>query len=200
MSDPTLAWQRLQEGNDRQVAFHRLAARTCPPHAAVFRCAEADAASDVLLGHGAGSLIDVSTWGHVIDVGVLATMEHAVDGLGVPLIVILGHEDCSAIQAAIRAWNDISIPDGATRVAIEQAMSSIVRRRRATEMFDDVCSSHILEVGLALMQRSPVIARRIDSGECGIVCATTDPSDGRIRVHGTMGAIDATSDALLERV
>ena len=57
----------------------------------------------------------------------------------------------------------------------------------------------MVSVGMALLERSPVIARRVDAGLCGIVCATTD-DDGRVRPYATVGALGEAGDSLLERV
>lgn len=202
MSDPMSAWQRLRAGNElfflpvhgRQQTLHQGA-----PVAAVFRCADTDVASEMVFGQSWGSLIDVSTWGHVIDTGVLGTLEHAVETLEIPLIVVLGHHNCGAMRAAMRAWQNAELPDGASRVAIEQALSSIVRRGSAGDNPDEIGSAHVVSVGMSLLERSPVIARRVDAGSCGIVCATTD-DDGRVRAYATVGALGEAGDSLLERV
>lgn len=203
MSDPLTAWQRLRAGNEQffvPVRSHRGRFESDGPVAAVLRCADAGVASEMVLGQSWGSLMDVSTWGHVIDAGVLATMEYAVGTLEVPLIVVLGHDDCAAVRTAMRAWNEAAMPDGAMRTVVEQAMSSIVRRGSAADSIDAVTSAHMVETGLALLERSPVIARRIDAGRCGIVCGATDSQTGRIRVYATVGSVGETEDALLECV
>lgn len=203
MSDPISAWQSLRSGNESFFVPVRSRRRQLPaerPAAAVFRCADAPFASEVVFGQSWGSLLDISTWGHVIDAGVLATMEYAVDTLEVPLIVVLGHDDCAAMRAAIRAWDDAVMPEGATRTVVEQAMSSIVRRGCAAGPVDALMSSHIVETGLSLLERSPLIARRVDAGTCGIVCAATDPGTGRLRAQATIGAVGETEEPLLECV
>jgi carbonic anhydrase len=63
-----------------------------------------------------------------------------------------------------------------------------------------VCSSDLVETGLGLLERSPVIARRVDAGRCGIVCATTNSDDGRLRAYATVGAVGEISDSLMECV
>ncbi len=201
-SDPLIAWQRLRAGNERlyvPVRGHR-GGLTERPVAAVFRCADAGLASEVAFGQGWGSLIDVSNWGHVIDGGVLATLEYAVTTLEVPLIVVLGHQDCHAMRTAMRAWNDAVLPEGATRTVIEHAIGSIVRRGADADSIETVTSAHIVETGLALLERSPAISRRIDAGQCAIVCATTTSNDGSIEVHATVGAVGEVDGSLLECV
>ena len=202
MSDPMNAWQRLRAGNELfflpvrggQQTLHRGV-----PVAAVFRCADTDVASEMVFGQGWGSLLDVSTWGHVVDTGVLATLEHAVETLEVPLIVVLGHHECSAMRAAMRAWQHAELPDGAGRMVVEQALSSIVRRGSAADSVDEISSAHVVSVGMSLLERSPLIARRVDAGKCGIVCATTD-DDGRVQAYATVGALGEAGDSLLECV
>ena len=131
---------------------------------------------------------------------MLATLEYAVDTLGVPLIVVLGHQGCHAMQTALRSWKDATLPDGATRTMIEQTFGSIVRRGCGADSVEDVTAAHITDTGLALVERSPVIARRVDARRCGIVCATTGLADGRIRTYATVGAVGDSSDPLLECV
>ena len=203
MNDPLIAWQRLRAGNEHffvPLRGHRAAPAEDRPHAVVFRCADASVASEIVFGQSCGSLLDVSNWGHVIDSGVLATMEYAVETLDVPLIVVLGHEECQAVRAGMRAWHEAVIPDGATRTVVEKVMSSIVRRGVGAESIESVSPAHIVNTGLSLMEQSPLIARRIDAGRCGIVCASVDPDTGRLRSHAAIGPVGEASDSLLECV
>jgi len=203
MSDPLVSWQRLRSGNERffmPVRAHKGGVIDEQPVAAVFRCADTGVASETVFGQGWGSLIDISTWGHVVDSGVIATLEYAVESREVPLIVVLGHHDCHAMRTAMRAWTEAIMPEGATRTVVEHAIGSIVRRGAAADSLEAVTAAHIVETGLALLERSPVIARRVDGGRLAIVCATTNPVDGRIVAHGTVGAVGEVDGALLECV
>ena len=70
----------------------------------------------------------------------------------------------------------------------------------ALESADAVAEAHIVETGLALLERSPVIARRVNAQKCGIVCAITNSVDGRVRVLATVGAVGEADGSLLECV
>ena len=123
-AEPLNTWNRLREGNERLT--HASAAQqerqsAGKPIAAVFRCADAAQTSEAIFDQGSGSILNVSTLGHVIDAGVLATMEYAVGTLEVPLIVVLGHQECAAMQMALQAWNEASMPEGALRAVAERA-------------------------------------------------------------------------------
>ena len=127
-------------------------------------------------------------------------MEYAVETLEVPLIVVLGHHDCQAMRTAMRAWSDGVLPEGAARAVVEQAIGSIVRRGTHAASIDSMTSAHIVETGLSLLQRSPVISRQIDEGRCGIVCAATCPEDGLLMTYATIGTVGGVEDSLLECV
>ena len=201
-TEPLSTWNRLREGNERLThasAAHRERHSAGKPIAAVFHCADAAQTSEVLFDQSLGSVLNVSTLGHVVDAGVLATMEYAVGTLEVPLIVVLGHQECPAMQMALQAWNEAIMPEGALRAVAEQTMSSIVRRGCTAESVDSVTVAHIVDTGLALLEHSPVISRRVDAGSCGIVCVTMDV-DGRLRTHATIGALGDSHEALLECV
>jgi len=201
-AEPLSTWNRLREGNERRThtgVAHRERHSAGKPIAAVFHCADAAQTSEVLFDQSLGSVLNVSTLGHVIDAGVLATMEYAVGTLEVPLIVVLGHQQCPAMQMALQAWNEAIMPEGALRAVAEQTMSSIVRRGCTAESVDSVTVAHIVDTGLALLEHSPVISRRVDAGSCGIVCVTMDV-DGNLRTHATIGALGDSHEALLECV
>lgn len=201
-AEPLSTWNRLREGNQRLAhpgVAHRERHSAGKPIAAVFHCADAAQTSEMIFDQSSGSVLNVSTLGHVIDAGVLATMEYAAGTLEVPLIVVLGHQGCSAMQMALQAWNEAIMPEGALRAVAEQTMSSIVRRGCTAESADSVAVAHIVDTGLALLEHSPVISRRVDAGTCGIVCVTMD-SDGRLRTHATIGALGDSHETLLECV
>lgn len=201
MSAPFYAWQRLRAGNERhlQPVLGLPGELTERPIAAVFRCADSAVASETLFGQNPGTLIDVSTWGHVTDSGVIGTLEYAVEHLEVPLVVVLGHHECRAMTAAMRAWTEAALPDGAARTTVEHVIASIVRRGTQVNSVESLTATHVTDTGLALLERSPLIARRVDAGACGIVSVTAGP-DGRIRTHAAIGPVGEASEKLLECV
>jgi carbonic anhydrase len=205
--NPSSAWRRLQAGNrcshTTVRSTKRVAGNGEVPVAAVFRCADADTPSEVVLGQSRGSLIDVSTWGHVIDTGTLATMEYAVGTLKTPLIVVLGHPHCAAMQTALTAWNNVTFPTGAARTVVEQAISSLTRLGGRIDNADELSAAHVVNTGASLLHRSPIIAAAVDSGQSAIVCVMGggDSADGGLlRTCATFGDVQVTGSTLLECV
>jgi carbonic anhydrase len=145
-TNPLIVWQRLRTGNDHLYA--PLGRRDEPASdrqvAAVFGCSDSGLCGQQVFGQSRDSLIDIKNWGHVIDSGVIATLEYAVETREVPLIVVLGHQDCDAIRTAMQAWSDAVLPGGATRTVVEHVIGSIVRRGTEAESADAVAAQSTL--------------------------------------------------------
>ncbi|MBY0443369.1 MAG: hypothetical protein K2Q25_14730 [Mycobacteriaceae bacterium] len=205
MSHPSIAWQRLQTGNRLSYAAlrtikHTVDADAHSPLAVVFRCADADTSSEAIFGQSARSLITISNWGHVIDTGVLATAEHAVGTLRTPLIVILGHQHCTAMHTALQAWKNVTIPEGTTRTVVEQAISSLACQNANISSPDELSAAHVAQTGVTLLEKSAVIAKAVDSRRCAIVCAVTAADNGQLHTCATFGEVAESNAPLLECV
>ena len=108
-------WNRLLAGNRRfaegkPVHPNRSAERARrlstrhEPDAAILSCSDARVSPDIIFDAGIGDLFTVRTAGQVIDNAVIASLEYAVDVLGVRLLVVLGHQNCGAIKQACREY------------------------------------------------------------------------------------------------
>jgi carbonic anhydrase len=86
----------------RQDAARRAAvAEAQAPRVAVLACADSRTAPEVLFDQGLGDLFVVRIAGNVASDEAVASLEYAVEHLGVTLIVVLGHERCGAVKAAL---------------------------------------------------------------------------------------------------
>ena len=96
----------------------------------MFGCADSRVAAEIIFDQGLGDMFVVRTAGHVIDSAVLGSIEYAVTVLDVPLIVVLGHDSCGAVQATLTALDDGVIPGGYVRDLVERVTPSILTGRR----------------------------------------------------------------------
>lgn len=71
------------------------------PFAAYVSCSDSRVPPELLFGRGLGELFIVRNAGNTLDTAALGSLEFAVSVLGVPLIVVMGHEDCGAVKAAV---------------------------------------------------------------------------------------------------
>lgn len=107
-----MALKCLKEGNARFVAGTplqrmysemraNLFVRGQNPYAAIVGCSDSRAPMELIFDAGLGDLFIIRTAGNVIgDIG-LGSLEYAVDELKTPLIVVMGHQQCGAVRAAI---------------------------------------------------------------------------------------------------
>ena len=175
-TSPVTAWKALKEGNERfvggrpahpsQSIEHRASLAVAQkPTAVVFGCADSRVAAEIIFDQGLGDMFVVRTAGHVIDSAVLGSIEYAVTVLNVPLIVLLGHNSCGAVQATLSALDDGVVPAGFVRDIVERVAPSILLGRRdGLNRVDEFEARHVIETGAQLMSRSTAIAARVNAG------------------------------------
>ncbi len=174
-----------------QSAQHRaLLAAAQRPTAVVFGCADSRVAAEIIFDQGLGDMFVVRTAGHVLDSAVLGSIEFAVTELGVPLIVVLGHDSCGAVKATLAALDDGQVPGGYVRDIVERVTPSILLgRREGLTRVDEFEARHVLETGAQLMARSTVISEGVAAGTLAIVGLTYHLVDGRVVHRDHLGDI-----------
>src|ERR1043165_1234695 len=113
------ALKRLLDGNARFVAgkstepqgvalVERRAALTKDqkPFAIIVSCSDSRVPPELIFDVGLGDIFVVRTAGEVVDNIDTGSIEYAVEHLGVSLIVVLGHERCGAVSAAVSGGNE----------------------------------------------------------------------------------------------
>lgn len=111
---PKEALQRLIEGNKRFVAEQPEHGRTSKeyrkelaggqqPFAAILGCSDSRVIPEMAFDQGLGDLFVVRVAGNVVAADVLGSLQYAGWHLKVPLLVVLGHEGCGAVAAALDA-------------------------------------------------------------------------------------------------
>ncbi|MGH3522753.1 MAG: carbonic anhydrase [Mycobacterium sp.] len=200
-TNPITAWKALKEGNERfvvgrpahpsQSVEHRAAlADGQQPTAVVFGCGDSRVAAEIIFDQGLGDMFVVRTAGHVIDSAVLGSIEFAVVVLDVPLIVVLGHDSCGAVKAALSALDDGAVPAGYLRDVVERVAPSILLGRRdGLNTVDEFEARHVNETAAQLVARSTAIAERVAAGSLAIVGATYHLADGQVILRDRLGDI-----------
>ncbi|MEH0147173.1 carbonic anhydrase [Corynebacterium sp. Q4381] len=187
--NPQEVWEALLAGNTRFVegavtSPHRDPARLNEivsgqaPVAAVIACSDSRVPVELLFDAGFGDIFVIRTAGGCVDSTVAASVEYAVEGLGVPLVVVLSHESCGAIGAAVAA---VDAPDetplGLTRVFVEKIAPSVLAARAAGETERaQVEAAHARITAQHLVDRVPSIR----SSGAGVVAARYHLDGGRV--------------------
>ena len=109
---PEIALAKLKAGNDRfanskvssgkpTAAKRAEIAQAQHPFAIILGCADSRTSPEIVFDQNLGDLFVVRTAGNLVDEHALGSIEYAVAHLGARLIVVLGHERCGAVKAAL---------------------------------------------------------------------------------------------------
>jgi carbonic anhydrase len=107
---PDQALKQLLEGNQRYVhntAKHpdqRPSAEDQHPIAGILSCADSRVPPEIIFDQGVGSIFVTRVAGNTYTSLVLESLAYAVNNLGVRLIIVMGHDQCGAAQAAIKTY------------------------------------------------------------------------------------------------
>ncbi|MDT5149378.1 MAG: carbonic anhydrase [Mycobacterium sp.] len=202
-TSPVTAWKALREGNDRFVAgtpahpsqsiqYRASLAEGQKPTAVVFGCADSRVAAEIIFDQGLGNMFVVRTAGHVLDSAVLGSIEYAVTVLHVPLVVVLGHDNCGAVKATLAALDEGVVPGGYVLDIVERVTPSILLgRKEGLTRVDEFEARHVTETAKQLVGRSRAVADGIDSGTLAIAGVTYQLADGQVVLRDSVGDIGA---------
>ena len=186
------ALERLIEGNARFVAghmthvapedvasaLHNLATGQTP-FAVVVGCSDSRVAPEIVFDEGLGDIFVIRTAGEVVDDAALGSIEYAVEHLGSPLIVVLGHERCGAVSAAVagaQAPGHIATLLKAIEPAVEQT------KGKPGDAVENAVRAQALDVAKQLREAEPILAERVRTGRLKIVAARYDLDTGKVEV------------------
>ncbi len=208
-SNPREAWSQLVAGNDRFVAGtpahprqdveHRDSlAQGQRPFAALFGCADSRLSAEIIFDVGLGDLFVVRNAGQTISQSVIGSLEYAVNALGVNLIVVLAHDECGAVRAAIDSRHPEATPLPVNIRSITDAIQPAIDRvllANATQNIDDihiddVGKEHLRDTISELLTQSELVSEAIANGTVGIVGATYILREGRITPSLVFGDIE----------
>jgi carbonic anhydrase len=180
---PDKALQQLLEGNQRYVsnaAQHpdqRPSAEPQHPVAAVLSCADSRVPPEIIFDQGVGTLFITRVAGNTYNALVLQSLEYAVKNLGVRLIVVMGHDQCGAVDAALKAY-----PERMAGVMLKNIYPAV---KAAKNMSGDALTNTInanAELVANGLAGEAAFAPLVRSGELKIVAARYGLASGRVIV------------------
>ncbi|MET0933874.1 MAG: carbonic anhydrase [Mycetocola sp.] len=209
-SRPSKAWSVMMRGNARFVAGEprhprqdverrESLALTQQPDVVLFGCSDSRLAAEIIFDKGLGDLFVVRNAGQVISDSVVGSLEYAVGILHVPLIVVLGHDQCGAVRAAI----DSLAPDAAPLPPhinnlirqIAPAVSRVAKARGIAQWEADsieVGREHLRDTVAELLERSEMISDAVAAGILGIVGANYKLLEGTAVPDIVIGNLETT--------
>ncbi len=190
------ALRRLREGNARFLSDEPVVsdtsrqrrlqvARGQRPFATLVGCSDSRVGPEILFGVGLGDLFIVRSAGNNVDIAGIGSIEYSVAMLDVPLIVVLGHDQCGAVGAAADVvLDDRELPGSIGRM-IEPIIPAVLRAQRnlrpGESLADKAVEENVRQIVKRLKTASePILLDGQRSGSLKIVGAVYRLATGRV--------------------
>ncbi|MFF8934398.1 carbonic anhydrase [Streptomyces paradoxus] len=178
---PAEALRELAAGNRRWRAFRerhphedpalrRTLATGQHPFAVVLGCIDSRVPPELVFDQGLGDLMTVRTAGEVLDEAVLGSVAYGVLELAIPLVVVLGHQSCGAVRAAVEAEESGTKLPAHMQYLVDQIGPAIDHDKEGDARIDATVSANVRLIRSRLAAE-PELAARIGTGKLAIVGA-----------------------------
>lgn len=180
------ALNRLKEGNSRfvnaspetatqdNVAREQLTGGQAP-YAIILSCADSRVVPELAFDTGLGEIFIIRVAGNVANTSSIASIEYAVAHLGTKLIVVMGHQSCGAVGAAI-AGGDA----GPNLNKLVSYITPSVEKLGASANMDEIIKENANHSAATLMSQSQIISEAVNSGDVEIVSAYYSLATGAV--------------------
>ena len=187
------ALEKLKAGNARYVANPQLCvadltnnrstvAKGQAPWASFVSCADSRVPPELLFGGvGLGELFVSRNAGNMVDTATMGTLEYGAEHLGVPLIVVLGHERCGAVAAAVEVFKTGAKLPGSIGPMVKPIVPAVKAiSKKEGDMVDNAVRENARMTAEKIKTQSPIIAHLIKAGKVKVVAARYDLDDGKV--------------------
>ncbi|HWI32533.1 MAG TPA: carbonic anhydrase [Microbacterium sp.] len=171
------------------------------PRAALFGCSDSRLAAEIIFDKGLGDLFVVRNAGQVISDSVVGSLEYAVAVLKVSLIVVLGHDECGAVRAAISSQGPDATPLPPHIQRLIEPIIPAVRRVVGAGAVDPaavdaerVGREHLRDTVAELLEKSELIGEAIAAGQLAIVGANYRLAQGTVLADVIVGPATGSAD------
>ncbi|OAH09709.1 carbonic anhydrase [Streptomyces jeddahensis] len=192
---PTTAEEALQElaaGNHRWRTFREQHPDETPavrqslttsqhPFALVLGCIDSRVPPELVFDQGLGDLMTVRSAGQVLDEAVLGSLAYGALELGIPLLVVLGHQSCGAVKATVQADESGEELPAHIQYLADQISPAIDRSKEGDARIDATIDANIRLVRSRLAAE-PDLAAKVDSGALTIVGARYELTTQRVHL------------------
>jgi carbonic anhydrase len=151
------------------------------PFAVLIGCSDSRVAPELLFGSGLGELFVVRVAGNSVDRTALGTVEYGVAELGCRLVVVLGHERCGAVQAAVSVvTEDMQFPGAIGEMVAPIIPAVLMAQRMPGNLVVNAVKENVRRVARRLSQGDAIMSEPVRAGKVKIVPAYYSLSDGTV--------------------
>jgi carbonic anhydrase len=152
------------------------------PFAVVLGCADSRVPVEIIFDQGPGDIFGIRVAGNVVEPGTLGSIEYAVRHLKVHLIVILGHEGCGAVAAAMQDKEQRDAQPENVRFLLDRITPSVANMppiRDAKARMREALVANVLHQKSVLLS-NPVAHEAIERGQIEVVGAIYEIGSGAV--------------------
>jgi carbonic anhydrase len=171
--------QHVDEGLERRIAV----SSGQHPFATVLGCVDSRVPVELVFDRGLGDLVVVRSAGEALDRSVIGSLEFGVAELGTPLLMVLGHQRCGAVDATIKALDAKKTEDEGDIDYLVEAITPAVQQVSG-KPGDRLTNAVHANVALVLTQlrKSPVLGPLEKAGKVKLVGAYYELDTGKVIV------------------
>jgi carbonic anhydrase len=142
-------------------------AKSQHPFAIILSCSDSRVPPEIVFDEGLGDLFIVRVAGNVLNDEGLGSIEYGVDVLGARLIVVLGHQSCGAVDAAMKTIAAKGKAPGHIQ-SLVTAIKPVVNSTPKADL-DTMIKANVQHVVDALRSSTPILKARVDSGDVQVI-------------------------------
>lgn len=175
-----LRWRTYRERHpDETPAVRQSLTSGQHPFAVVLGCVDSRVPPELVFDQGLGDLLTVRTAGEVLDEAVLGSVAYGVLELQIPLVLVLGHQSCGAVRAAVEADTSGAALPAHIQYLADQIAPSIDRTKEGDARVDATIDANIRAVRTRLTAE-PDLAAKVTAGQLAIVGARYELTTQRV--------------------
>jgi carbonic anhydrase len=162
-------------GRAERVAVHR-------PLASILTCADARVGPEFVFDQGPGALFVVRVAGNILEEDGLASLEYAAKFLGSPAIFVLGHQNCGAVEAAIKVVKDNATLPGHLPGLIDKIKPAVLEAQKSNppDLFKAAITANVRQSMAQVTSAGPILSDMIASGKVKVAGGVYDIGSGAI--------------------
>jgi len=184
---------KLKAGNANYISAPQLCAvdlskqrehvaKAQTPWATIITCSDSRVPPELLFGGlGIGELFVARNAGNMVDTATMGTIEYGAEHLGIPLVVVMGHERCGAVGAACEVVEKhVKLPGSIGPMVNAIVPAAMAVRDKPGDFVDNTVRESAKRTAMKVATKSQIVSHLIKESKVKVLAARYDLDDGRV--------------------
>ncbi len=152
------------------------------PYAVILSCSDSRVPPELIFDQGLGDLFIIRNAGNVLDEVTLGSVEYGAEHLNIPLIVVLGHENCGAVKAAVESKDEDKLEGNIAsivekiKVPLKEVNNSSIEENELCKL----CEDENIKNSVKIIKDDPIIKELEEKGVTKVIGAKYDLDTGKV--------------------